>query len=238
MDESRLVKRVYRLSKIAFLEKGVNNWCSQIHKLAFKYNLGFLWDNETLVNPPENKEAEASTKQLKVYWYRRLQENVHKKEELVWKQELDSKPKLRTYKTFKTELRLEKYLLSEQDKPARYLLTSIRTGTNQLRIEAGRRKKPKEKVEERLCVYCSARLVEDEKHFVLHCHAYQDLREEMFKSISEATHQKVTFVPNATDEHWKLLMSNNKEEKIADFFKIYVGRAFHRRKMMKPIRGG
>ena len=160
------------------------------------------------------------------------------KEELVWKNEMELKPKLRTYKTFKTELRLEKYLLSERNKPARYLLTSIRTGTNQLRIETGRRKKPKEKVDERVCVYCPARLVEDEKHFVLHCQAYQDLREEMFRAISDATYQKVTFVPNAFEEHWKTLMSNNEESKIADFLKTYVARAFYRRKTMIPVRGG
>ena len=172
------------------------------------------------------------------YWSKRLEENVHKKEELAWKQEMELKPKLRTYRTFKTELRLERYLLSEVNKPARYLLTSLRTGTNQLRIETGRRKKPKEKVEERVCVYCPARLVEDEKHFVLHCHAYQDLREEMFKSISDATYQNVTFVPNAFEEHWKTLMSNNKETKIADFFKTYVARAFHRRKARTQMKGG
>jgi hypothetical protein len=114
MDDSRLVKRVYRISKQAFVDKGTNNWCSQIHKLAFKYQVGFLWEDETLVCPPENKEAKTSNQQLKAYWAKRLQDNVHKKEEIAWKNEMELKPKLRTYKTFKTELRLEKYLLSEQ----------------------------------------------------------------------------------------------------------------------------
>ena len=89
-----------------------------------------------------------------------------------------------------------------------------------------------------MCVYCPAKLVEDEKHFVLHCQAYQDLREEMFKSISNATYQKVTFVPNAFEAHWKTLMSNNEETKIADFFKTYVARAFHRRTTLTKARGG
>ena len=169
--------------------------------------------------PPENKEAKTSRQKTKAYWSKRLQENVHKKRSWHGSKKMELKPKLRTYRTFKTELRLEKYLLSELNKPARYLLTSLRTGTNQLRIETGRRKKPKEKVDERVCVYCPARIVEDEKHFVLHCQAYQDLREEMFKSISNATYQKVTFVPNAFEEHWKTLMSNTEETKSPIFSK-------------------
>ena len=41
-----------------------------------------------------------------------------------WKIDVESKPKLRTYTTFKRKLELEPYLLSKKDKKVRYLMTS------------------------------------------------------------------------------------------------------------------
>ena len=44
--------------------------------------------------------------------------------------DVECKPKLRTYRTIKTKLELEPYLLSEKNKVGRYLLTGLRSGTN------------------------------------------------------------------------------------------------------------
>ena len=77
--------------------------------------------------------------------------------------EMSEKPKLRTYRTLKSKLELEPYLASERNKPARYLLTSIRTGSNKLRIETGRWKRPREKEGERICRMCKSEEVEMRK---------------------------------------------------------------------------
>src|SRR6185503_1976010 len=60
--------------------------------------------------------------------------------------------KLRTYRFFKTKLRLENYLLYGTSK-GRSLITSIRSGTNTLEIEVGRWKKLPEN--KRVCRYCT-----------------------------------------------------------------------------------
>lgn len=60
-------------------------------------------------------------------------------------------------------------------------LVKIRGGTNRLRIEQGRY--VKEEVEERVCVFCDAKQVEDEKHFMLACKRYEDLRETLWKKV-------------------------------------------------------
>ena len=66
-------------------------------------------------------------------------------------------------KLSKKSLKLEKYLISEKQKPGRYILTKLRTGICKLRIETGRYKKPrKEPVEERVCRICRSGEIEDE----------------------------------------------------------------------------
>ena len=60
--------------------------------------------------------------------------------------------KLRTYKTFKTTLTLEPYLLNDYDRRGRCLFTALRSGTNRLRIETGRWKRPIEPLPDRVCM--------------------------------------------------------------------------------------
>jgi len=132
LDDTRLVKKVYNLSKQQYVAQNTDNWCKHIHKLAFKYNIGNFWSDETLIKQHiPTVEGDPSPMQLKRYWIKRLYDNVHREEEIAWQAAVAAKPKLRTYKTFKTKLELEKYLLSEHNKPARYLLTRIRSGSKQ-----------------------------------------------------------------------------------------------------------
>ena len=78
----------------------------------------------------------------------------------------ESKPKLRSYITFKKALVLESYLQSEYDRRGRVIMTAIRTGSNKLRIETGRWKRPQEQVTDRICMACIGGHIEDERHFI------------------------------------------------------------------------
>ena len=133
-----------------------------------------IWDNEGAIRNEQNRHM--SEKGIKNYWMSRIYKKIQDSEETEWREEVLQQPKLRTYRTLKVKLQLEPYLLSETNKKGRYLLTSLRTGSNRLRIEAGRWKKPKEPLERRLCMSCMSGEIEDEKHLLLHCHAYQDLK--------------------------------------------------------------
>ena len=230
LDDTRLVKKVYNLSKQQYVAQNTDNWCKHIHKLAFKYNIGNFWSDETLIKQHiPTVEGDPSPMQLKRYWIKRLYDNVHREEEIAWQAAVAAKPKLRTYKTFKTKLELEKYLLSEHNKPARYLLTRIRSGTNQLRIETGRWKRPMEKEAERICNFCADDAIENEQHFILSCPAYGDLRKALFATIVDAN-PKITL--DTFENQWKILMSNHSVPKVADSLKEYIGKANRRRKLM------
>jgi mRNA deadenylase 3'-5' endonuclease subunit Ccr4 len=60
-------------------------------------------------------------------------------------------------------------------------VVKLRGGTNRLRIEQGRYEK--EEVEKRICLFCDSQQVEDEKHFMLTCKRYEDLREKLWQKV-------------------------------------------------------
>jgi hypothetical protein len=114
---------------------------------------------------------------------------IREKEERQWKERMQQKPKLRTYQILKTKLQYEHYL-SMRDKEARQVITRLRGGTNELRIEKGRyaittRDRPLERGERR-CMICCNGEIEDEMHFMLDCDVYDDLRERMLDAYSRA----------------------------------------------------
>ena len=65
--------------------------------------------------------------------------------------------KLRTYRLFKTNLRLEQYLLDVKSHKHKKKLAQFRLGSHHLHIETGRRSIPYKEPSERICNYCNSR---------------------------------------------------------------------------------
>ena len=87
--------------------------------------------------------------------------------------------KLRTYKLFKHQFQLEKYLLCINITKHRIALTKLRVSSHCLAIETGRYHKPTSlPVDQRLCAECG--VLEDEVHFLCDCVRYSFLREDLF----------------------------------------------------------
>ena len=83
----------------------------------------------------------------------------------------------------KTELRKEEYL--QLPIQHRAPIAELRCGTSRLRVETGRWSK--EALEERFCKVCICGPIEDEKHVLLDCFIYDDIREKLFHDIKLAT---------------------------------------------------
>jgi hypothetical protein len=97
---------------------------------------------------------------------------------------MKGKKKLRTYRSFKKELKIEKYLTAEEGKSQqRRVMMMLRGGSNDLRIERGRYEK--REVEERMCQFCDSGEVEDEEHFLCKCKAWKEERERCMKKVKE-----------------------------------------------------
>ena len=94
--------------------------------------------------------------------------------EIIWKNELSKKKKLRFYQTLNTNLKPSIYLNAVHDKHARSLVSQLRLGILLLRVETGRYKN--ESYPDRICEYCNENSIEDEEHFLVNCEKYHTER--------------------------------------------------------------
>jgi hypothetical protein len=172
MKGKRWTRRIYEESRRRYEEKGKANWCTYTHHILKEYGLEEAW-------------VKGRVGQLKV-WKVRVTTAIKKYEEMKWKQDLEQKPKLRTYRVLKKSLEEEDYVMKNRINEGRKLLTGMRSGTNDLRIDTDRRYNCKIPVQERTC-WCCGEGVEDEKHFVVLCKHYQNERLDMFQDILKVT---------------------------------------------------
>src|SRR5689334_8213862 len=96
-------------------------------------------------------------------------------------------------------------------------------GSNKLRIETGRREK--EQVTQRICRVCMSGEIEDEKHFMIDCYAYEDLRSLMFERMFENEIEREL----SREKKWEKVMSSNASKETSEHVKEYVRKAIKRR---------
>ena len=81
--------------------------------------------------------------------------------------------KLCTYKMFKNKFVVEHYLINLHDFESRKIVAKFWCSDHTLMIETGRHKKID--LEERMCKMCSQKRVDDERHFLPECPAYESI---------------------------------------------------------------
>lgn len=150
--------------------QGKKGWNQDVKKLLQSaeqvdvfYGLGVERQNHVLSQYRTHKELEDEKSLLK---------------------EINSMQKLRTYKELKLSSGTENYLTTNMEKYNRSLITKIRIGTLPINIETGRYKN--QPVEERKCPKCT-NAVEDEKHFLMDCPLYKELRQELYRKVQDKT---------------------------------------------------
>ena len=114
--------------------------------------------------------------------------------------------KLRTYKEFKQDLKLEKYLTCVSVRAHRIALTKLRTSAHQLRTETGRYQKLEEA--ERKCLLCELGEIESEIHFLTRCPFFNERRKTFFNFASKLIQN---FNNLETDKQFLALMSCENE---------------------------
>jgi hypothetical protein len=116
---------------------------------------------------------------------------LHEKECQKWYQELwndRGKPngnKLRMYRNYKSMYEVEKYVLSKIPRYKSRYFAMLRAGSLPLAVETGRYSHPVTPLNDRICKFCNANTVEDEKHFLLSCNAYSDIRQDFIANLGE-----------------------------------------------------
>ena len=144
----------------------VNSWSSQVRELLNQLDMNVNYDNREQVS-------------INSIWAL-----LHELSCNNWKNVIASKPKLRTYVTFKKTFEVEPYVLSFMGRRRRSYLAQFRCGILPLQIEVGRWSNKNE--EDRVCLVCNSGLVESENHFVFTCEHYNLERAEFFTSIKNS----------------------------------------------------
>ena len=163
MDNSRLTKRVFEADYVL----GTNNWCNDVREIMEQLNIMDHYNNKTTVDL-------ACAKRIITEHYG-----------TTWSREVQTLPKLRTYRTFKNTFKCEDYVMMDLKKHERSIFAQFRCGILPLRIETGRY--VGESPDQRLCVFCDQHAVEDEKHMLIHCDLYNHIRADVFGNIHTDT---------------------------------------------------
>ena len=194
MENSRLTKVVFDAD---YNSNIVNSWCGQVKEIFGKINMPHLYLNKEPCNIDNCKEAVCN-------YFRR-----------EWALSLSNFAKLRSYRIYKNEYKVEKYLNLNLNRYERSLMAQFRVGILPLRIEVGRYRG--EEVHFRKCVFCDSEDVEDEQHFLLKCSMYNEFRQDLLSKCN---------LSNMTPNLFRILMS---EDKYAYHVVNFVKQSYNKR---------
>ena len=116
-------------------------------------------------------------------------------------------PKLRTYKTFKSEMRLEPYLNYNLPKAIYTSIARFRLSSHNLNIEIGRHKRPYIPAEDRICEKCNLNVVEDEFHCLMACMKWTEPRIKLYEVACSAIYGFLVLSKN--EQFHEIMISKN-----------------------------
>ena len=172
----------HKLSQVAYndVKSRMNKelWSQKIKRVLDQIGLGYLWTKAHengigILNIIKQRLKDIELQR----WLSEVNNDVRK--------DANQKNKLRTFRKFKTieTYKCEDYLRQVTNVQHRITLTKLRLSNHNLAIETGRYVRPYKKPEERICPICK-KDVEDERHFLTQCPAYQEKRSTLFEYLN------------------------------------------------------
>ncbi len=135
------------------METCSNNWSQDFYAICLSLDI---------VDKFENRE---------IILFENVKDNILRQASEQWNTNVNSKPKLRTYKTLKSSIQPELYVTCHLSRIKRSLTAQQRAGILPLNIELGRFRNIK--LEDRICSLCHPNVIEDEFHFILQCPLFE-----------------------------------------------------------------
>ena len=197
MCHNRLTRKVFDWS-VALARSNKKNWCFRVMSTFSALGLQHL--NDVSIQHCSTDVLEY----MDVCIFEDLEQKWHLE---LWNDQRRNGcgNKLRTYRTFKKDFREESYLNMRLTLSQRRALASLRCGVAPLRIETGRYSQLP--VNDRICEMCDSGNVENEKHFLMSCNLYDDIRDELFL-YANSSH--TIFGEWSLDDQFMFLISNSK----------------------------
>ena len=178
LQESHILNKCYL--KLSALETtGQVNWCRNIKCLLTSLGMRYaqLWNMQATCEDP--KAINAVTEIINCRYRDQVMNEVFSAGE---------GKKLRTYKKFKSEFRLEHYLFCIPNQNHRIALSRYRLSSHNLGIETGRHCRPPKPACDRICLHCSSGAIDDEIHLLTDCDFHSVSREHFMTTISGKMH--------------------------------------------------
>jgi hypothetical protein len=172
LPDSALVKQMYIMLK-NLDDIGFKTWATNVKDVLCEYGFEHYWYQDSI---PKSD--------IQVY-VTKFKECVFTKFVSSWNAESHKYDSLRTFIQYKTEFRMESYLLNITDWKIRKIISQFRLNSHILNIEKGRHTKPKTPECQRLCVLCHQCKVENEYHAMIECVFYADLRKTFFSVLKQ-----------------------------------------------------
>jgi len=185
MGPDRLAYRIYKTRRE---QDSRSSWCKSVQRILNDLNVGHLWATEEI----GDLKGWCVTAKM---WLR-------DSEQKRWESKVARMPKLRLYRMMKTKFGFEDYLTHIKVVNQRKIFSKFRSGTNELRIETGRWSK--ERLELRNCLVCGKLELEDERHLLLHCISFEQLRQTMITAISNRTAQRYQLTLMRDNDAWMM----------------------------------
>ena len=183
MDPTRITAKIFKYCSNKAINCKIKNWESTVIALLRSHEMSFLvnitdCDFRSVLEQCKDILVSADKNE----WLNALHDD----------KDLPNGNKLRCYRSFKTELKIESYVEFNLPWYKKKIFAMLRAGCLPLEVETGRHSKPdKVPLHERLCKLCNSGEIEDEFHFVMRCNVYDDLRDslfEIFTTIGDGLH--------------------------------------------------
>ncbi len=160
MTDDRLNKRIFLFDK----DVCKDNWSKKLHEMLTEFDMLNYWNN----NQPVPLD--------------RVKCKIKARFDADWEHHCSTKPKLRTYTTFKQNTETASHLKCNLPKFERSVISQLRLGILPLRIETGRYQNIPENL--RTCTFCNNNAVENEVHFLFECDYYRMERTRLENAIN------------------------------------------------------
>ena len=187
-EENRLLSKIYRWDFLINRSKLAKTWTSEVKEILNKFGMANIFERQQIFH------VRSTMSELKTAMMQKQVNDL--------KAQCASKPKLRTFITFKDFSNLPPYVGKPLSFVERRLLSKIRLGILPLRLETGRFERPIVPENQRVC-YCGSGKIENEVYVLFECSIYKQLRQCWLENLllppnftDLSAHQKLDIVLN------------------------------------------
>ena len=218
MPDSRLTKKIFIWDRHLNETGEIFSWSSEIKTILDSCAMPDIYSNNTVF------PLKCTIKNVK--------EALKRKQQTILQMDCTSKPKLRTFITFKDFSILPSYITKPLSFQQRKSIAKLRLGSLEIRLETGRYNRPRLEEYQRTCLVCadmnehtvnnyidkivSSQSIEDEFHFLFICHLYKNLRDIWMSKLA----LPVNFDTLLNSEKLKIVLNDQSNVKLTSQFII------------------